>query len=208
MFTGIIEETGLITAISNNKITIQCQKILEDTKNGDSIAVNGVCLTVTNLDNKCFTADVSHETLKVTTLSELKIGDYVNLERALSLKDRLGGHIVSGHIDAIGVIDSISNKKTFFDIKITFDECYKKYIVQKGSITINGISLTICETGNNFVTITVIPYTFDNTTLKHIKSGDNVNLEFDILAKYVEKNLLSADNSNITMSFLERNGFV
>ncbi|MCM1265211.1 MAG: riboflavin synthase [Candidatus Gastranaerophilales bacterium] len=208
MFTGIVEETGTITAISSNQITIKCNKVLEDTKIGDSIAVNGVCLTVTNITDNSFSADVSHETLKVTVLSELKTGNQVNLERALSLKDRLGGHIVSGHIDTIGKLLSITKQNEFYDIKIGFDKKYKKYTVNKGSITVNGISLTITSTGDNFVTITVIPHTFDYTALKHLKANDNVNLEFDILAKYVEKNLLSADNSNITMSFLERNGFV
>ena len=141
-------------------------------------------------------------------LGELQKGDCVNLERALLLSNRLGGHIVSGHIDTVGSISNLSKNNDFYDLMINFDSKYKKYIVKKGSISINGISLTIAECGDNFVTIAVIPHTFENTALKMLNKGKNVNVEFDILAKYVEKNLLSADNSNITMNFLERNGFV
>lgn len=208
MFTGIIEETGVIQSITSNSISIQCEKVLENTKVGDSIAVNGVCLTVTQLKESSFLADVSPETFKVTMLGELQKGDCVNLERALLLSDRLGGHIVSGHIDTVGSISNLSKNNDFYDLMINFDSKYKKYIVKKGSISINGISLTIAECGDNFVTIAVIPHTFENTVLKMLNKGKNVNVEFDILAKYVEKNLLSADNSNITMNFLERNGFV
>ncbi len=208
MFTGIIEETGVIQSITSNSISIQCEKVLENTKVGDSIAVNGVCLTVTQLKESSFLADVSPETFKVTMLGELQKGDCVNLERALLLSDRLGGHIVSGHIDTVGLISNLSKNNDFYDLMVNFDSKYKKYIVKKGSISINGISLTIAECGDNFVTIAVIPHTFENTALKMLNKGKNVNVEFDILAKYVEKNLLSADNSNITMNFLERNGFV
>lgn len=208
MFTGIVEETGIVTSVSSGRITIKCNKVLEETKIGGSISVNGVCLTVTNLENESFTADVSPETFKVTNFSDLKTGSIVNLERALCLKDRLGGHIVSGHIDTVGKLSKLTRLDDFYEIKVEFNNEYKKYVVNKGSITINGISLTIVECGENFVTIAVIPHTFDYTVLKYLKAGDNVNLEFDILAKYVEKNLLSADNSSITMNFLERNGFV
>ena len=208
MFTGIIEETGVIQSITSNSISIQCEKVLENTKVGDSIAVNGVCLTVTQLKELSFLADVSPETFKVTMLGELQKGDCVNLERALLLSNRLGGHIVSGHIDTVGSISNLSKNNDFYDLMVNFDSKYKKYIVKKGSISINGISLTIAECGDNFVTIAVIPHTFENTSLKMLNKGKNVNVEFDILAKYVEKNLLSADNSNITMNFLERNGFV
>ena len=208
MFTGIIEETGVIQSITSNSISIQCEKVLENTKVGDSIAVNGVCLTVTQLKESSFLADVSPETFKVTMLGELQKGDCVNLERALLLSNRLGGHIVSGHIDTVGSISNLSKNNDFYDLMVNFDSKYKKYIVKKGSISINGISLTIAECGDNFVTIAVIPHTFENTVLKMLNKGKNINVEFDILAKYVEKNLLSADNSNITMNFLERNGFV
>ena len=208
MFTGIVEEIGIVKAISSNKITIECSKILDDIKLGDSIAVNGVCLTVTEFDANYFNADISPETFKVTALKELSNGSTINLERALKLSDRLGGHIVSGHIDTIGKIHQISKNKDFYDLKIEFNNEYQKYVVKKGSITINGISLTIADIKNNIVTIAVIPHTYENTMLKDLKNNDNVNIEFDILAKYVEKNLLSKDNNNITMDLLERNGFV
>lgn len=208
MFTGIVEEIGIVKAISSNKITIECSNILDDIKLGDSIAVNGVCLTVTEFGANYFNADISPETFKITALKELSSGSAINLERALKLSDRLGGHIVSGHIDTIGKIHQISKNNDFYDLKIEFNNEYQKYVVKKGSITINGISLTIAEIKNNIVTIAVIPHTYENTMLKDLKNNDNVNIEFDILAKYVEKNLLSKDNNNITMDLLERNGFV
>ncbi len=208
MFTGIVEETGKIKAITNSSICISASKVLEDTKIGDSIAVNGVCLTVTDLKQNEFNADISQETLKVTALSELKNGSNVNLERALTLSSRLGGHIVSGHIDAVGKIYSISQEKEFYNISIEIPNEFKKYVVKKGSITINGISLTIAEENENIVTIAIIPHTYNNTALKDLKTGSNVNIEFDILAKYVEKNLSTKNNSNISVDFLQRNGFV
>lgn len=208
MFTGIVEETGRIKTITNSSICISASKVLEDTKLGDSIAVNGVCLTVTDIRQNEFNADISQETLKVTALNELKSGSNVNLERALNLNSRLGGHIVSGHIDTVGKIYSISQEKEFFNISIEFPNEFKKYVIKKGSITINGISLTIAEENENIVTIAIIPHTYNNTVLKDLKIGSNVNIEFDILAKYVEKNLSTKNNSNISVDFLQRNGFV
>ena len=207
MFTGIIEEIGTVRAISSDKITIDCSTVLQNTKLGDSIAVNGVCLTVTNLTAKNFTADISPETLKITSLSDLKTGSNVNLERALTLSSRLGGHIVTGHIDTVGNITKISKLNDFYEFTINFNKAFNKYVVKKGSITIDGISLTVADCGDNFVTIAVIPHTCNMTILNSLKSGDNVNIEFDILAKYVEKNLLSSNNNNITIDFLEQNGF-
>ena len=209
MFTGIIEEIGKVTSISTDKITINCSKILSDSKMGDSIAVNGVCLTITRMSNNSFTADISPETLKVTALSELKNGSSVNLERALTLSSRLGGHIVSGHIDTIGKISKISKLKDFYELTIDFDKSFGKYVVKKGSITINGISLTVAECGENFVTIAVIPHTYENTILKELAISSIVNIEFDILSKYVENFLSTSDNnSNITVNFLAENGFI
>lgn len=208
MFTGIVEELGKIKAITTSSICISARKVLEDTKIGDSIAVNGVCLTVTDLKPSEFSADVSQETLKVTALKELKEGCFVNLERALALNSRLGGHIVSGHIDSMGKLYSISQEKEFYNLKIEFPNEFKKYVVKKGSITINGISLTIAEENDNIVTIAVIPHTYNNTVLKDLKAGSNVNIEFDILAKYVEKILSTKNNSSISVDFLQRNGFV
>ncbi len=208
MFTGIIEEIGTVKSISTDKITINCSKVLKDSKLGDSIAVNGVCLTITDIISDGFTADISPETLKVTNLSDINSGDIVNLERALTLSSRLGGHIVSGHIDTVGKVSKLSKFNDFYELTVNFSEEYSKYIIKKGSITVNGISLTIAECGKDFVTIAVIPHTFDMTVLKEVKTGCNVNLEFDILAKYVEKNLSSSNNSNISLDFLAQNGFV
>ena len=208
MFTGIIEETGSVKAVSSNEITIECCKILEDCKLGDSISVNGVCLTVSNLSNTGFTADVSPETIRVTDLSGLKSGDAVNLERAMTLSARFGGHIVSGHIDTVGKIQKVSKLNDFYEISIGFDREFSKYIVKKGSIAVDGISLTIADCTDSIVTIAVIPHTYENTVLKARKSGDNVNIEFDILAKYVEKKLSSSDNNNITVDFLAEKGFI
>lgn len=207
MFTGIIEEIGEISSITKSTITIKSKTVLEDAKLGDSIAVNGVCLTIVNLKKDKFTANVSEETFKITNFSELKSGDFVNLERALSLSSRLGGHIVTGHIDTVGEIVSIIDKNEFYDLSVKFDKNFENYVVKKGSITINGISLTIADINNNTVSVAIIPHTFNNTILKTLKSKDSVNIEFDILAKYVEKNL-STKNNSITMNFLEENGFV
>lgn len=207
MFTGIIEEIGEISSITKSTITIKSKTVLEDAKLGDSIAVNGVCLTIVNLKKNEFTANVSEETFKITNFSELKSGDFVNLERALSLSSRLGGHIVTGHIDTVGEIVSIIDKNEFYDLSVKFDKNFENYVVKKGSITINGISLTIADINNNTVSVAIIPHTFNNTILKTLKSKDSVNIEFDILAKYVEKNL-STKNNSITMNFLEENGFV
>ena len=208
MFTGIIEETGAVKSVSSNKITIECNKVLDDCKLGDSIAVNGVCLTVSDLTNTCFTADVSPETLRVTDLSDIKNGDMVNLERAMTLSSRLGGHIVTGHIDTTGKITRIAKLNDFYEISVSFDKGFSKYTVKKGSISIDGISLTIADCDAGIVTIAVIPHTYENTVLKTRKSADNVNIEFDILAKYVEKNLPLSDNNNITVDFLAEKGFI
>lgn len=208
MFTGLIEEVGKILTITQSSISIEAKTVLEDVKIGDSIAVNGVCLTVVEQSTNSFTANVSKETFNVTVLSELKSGDSVNLERALTLNSRLGGHIVTGHIDTVSKILSISQNYEFFELKVSIPNEFEHYIVKKGSITINGISLTIAEVQNGSVTIAVIPHTYENTVLKYLKQNDNVNIEFDILAKYVEKNLSTKNNSNITVSFLQENGFV
>ena len=211
MFTGIIEEIGIVESLSSDKITIKCSTVLQDTKTGDSIAVNGVCLTVREIFDYGFLADISPETMRVTALSELKSGTVVNLERALTLSSRLGGHIVSGHIDSVGEVIKLNKLNEFYELEISFDKDYDKYVVKKGSIALNGISLTVadCRSNSNkvYCTVAVIPHTFDNTVLNQLKSGNKINIEFDILAKYVEKNLLSSDNNNITADFLTQAGF-
>lgn len=206
MFTGIVEELGKIQKITSDRITIECCSVLENTKLGDSISVNGVCLTVTSLFNNSFTADISLETLKMTTLESLKSGDFVNLERAMSANGRFGGHIVSGHIDGMGKFLS-ANKNN--ELKFELPQEISKYVIKKGSIAINGISLTIAEVAGNEITLAIIPHTLENTNLKYLKSGDFVNIEIDMLAKYVEKFLSTVNNkSNITMDLLQENGFL
>ena len=208
MFTGISEEKGKIQAIGNNYIIVECTKVLEGSKTGDSIAVNGVCLTLTEFGRDFFKADVSPETFKVTALGNLRGGDYVNLERAMHADGRFGGHMVLGHVDGVAKIVSIVKNHEFFDLIIELNSDEIRYIVRKGSIAVNGISLTTAEITGERVKMAIIPHTFENTNLSNLKSGDFVNIEVDILAKYVEKFLSTSDNkSGINMDFLERNGF-
>ena len=208
MFTGIIEELGKILGITSNKITVECETVLEGTKLGDSIAVNGVCLTVVDIAKKYFVADVSQETFKVTSLSGLKIGDVVNLERAMPADGRFGGHIVSGHVDGLARFIEAKENGAFYDLKIELSPEQSKYVVKKGSISINGISLTVASILENTITIAVIPHTYENTNLKTLKRNDFVNIEVDMMARYIEKFLSSSDNkSRISLEFLQENGF-
>lgn len=215
MFTGIIEELGIIKSIeklSNGaKLIIECSKILSDIHVGDSICVNGVCQTVAEFDKYSFSAMLSDETLNITNFSYAKTGDKVNLERALALNTRLGGHIVSGHIDNIGKITNIKKLSDFYNLTFEIPDTSKKYIVYKGSIAINGISLTIAKVEENTFTVAIIPHTYQNTSLKYLNKNDYVNLETDILAKYIENLTQFRDNNNngsISIEFLKENGFV
>ncbi len=208
MFTGIIEETGKVLTITERIVVIEADVVLKNTKIGDSIAVNGVCLTVTDLKSNSFSADISPETYKITALKELKTNSIVNLERAMAADGRFGGHIVSGHVDSIAKIISIEKQSEFYNIKIELNNSSSKYVVKKGSITIDGISLTVAEIQNNIVNLAIIPHTYENTNLKTHQKDDLVNIEVDILAKYIEKFLSTGDNrSRIDMEFLQRNGF-
>ena len=208
MFTGIIEELGKVRHITNNSIEIECKTVLEDSKIGDSIAVNGVCLTITALLNCSFIANISPETFRVTALNNLHTGSIVNLERAMPANGRFGGHIVSGHIDDKGKVLNIRNNNSFHNMEFELSDSCAKYAIKKGSITINGISLTIAEISKNIITIAVIPHTYENTNLKFLNPGDFVNIEVDITAKYIEKFLSTGDNkSRIDNDFLLENGF-
>ena len=208
MFTGIIEEVGKIISVSANRLAVDAKFVLSDTKIGDSIAVNGVCLTVVNIGKNSFSADVSHETLKVTALKYLKPNMFVNLERALISNGRFGGHIVTGHIDCVGVLTKIVKNNEFYDVQIKIPDEYTKYVVNKGSIAVNGISLTVADIKSNIVSIAIIPHTFQTTVLRNMEIGSFVNIETDILSKYVEKFLSTSDNkSGISMEFLRENGF-
>lgn len=209
MFTGIVEEIGKIQKITSNRILVECNKVLESTKIGDSIALNGVCLTVINLNTNSFEADVSQETMNITALKNLKCGDYINLERAMPADGRFGGHIVSGHIDGIGRILTSNKMGEFYDVQIELPQTLSKYAVKKGSISINGISLTIAQIHNNIINLAIIPHTFENTNLKYLKLTDYVNIEVDITAKYIEKFLSTSDNrSRVNMDLLQENGFL
>jgi len=214
MFTGIIEELGTIKefskAGSNAVITVSCKEILEGVKIGDSIAIDGVCQTVISLGVNTFKAEVSSETISVTTFSKFKTGTIVNLERAMTLSSRLGGHIVLGHVDGLGQIKIIQKDENFYRINVAANEDLEKYIAKKGSITVNGTSLTIANTSSNEFELAIIPHTFENTNLKLLKSGDYVNLEVDILARYIEKILSTGNNGSKNMldeNFLKENGF-
>ena len=213
MFTGIVEEIGIISGIKQGKnseiLTIKAKKVLEDTKIGDSIAVNGICLTVTALSSDSFTADVMHETINRSSLSKLKYGSKVNLERAMPVNGRFGGHIVSGHVDGIGTIINIKPDDNAIWYKIQANQQILKYIVEKGSITIDGISLTVAKVSETDFSISAIPHTVEQTILKEKRQGDTINLETDILAKYIEKLLSHTQNkqSKITKEFLLEHGF-
>lgn len=207
MFTGIIEETGTVKNITHGtftKIVIKCSKVLEETKIGDSIAVNGVCLTVTNISDESFAADVMPETMRASNLKDLKTGSIVNLERALQVGRRMGGHIVTGHIDCVGKIIEKRQEKNAFIFKIAINEKFTKYIARKGSIAVDGISLTVVEDGYDYFTVSVIPHTMLKTTLGYKGVGDSVNIEFDILSKYVEKLIGKKDIKDL----LKENGFI
>ena len=216
MFTGIVEEIGKIKSIKNGVkssiLSIQGDRIFEDIHLGDSIAVNGVCLTVTSFNNKIFTADVMNETLSRSSLGNLKVGSYVNLERAMSANGRFGGHIVSGHIDGVGTIIKIEKDDNAIWYTIKSEDKLMKYIVEKGSIAIDGISLTVAKVYKCNFSVSIIPHTVNETILSHKSVGDNVNLENDIIGKYVEKLINFGDKSNklesnITMEFLMENGY-
>ncbi len=213
MFTGIIEDKGKVLRVEyrgkEKRLAIGLPLYLTEVQLGDSININGVCLTVVQKKGQEIELDLSQETLQKTILGELREGNPVNLERALRLTDRLGGHIVTGHIDGIGVIVEKRKERDFFQLRITIPESVSRYVVQKGSIAIDGISLTVNEYQGREIQITLIPYTVEKTTLMDKKVGDRVNVEADILGKYVEKLFARGDrkSGNIDLSFLMEHGF-
>ncbi|MBR6222945.1 MAG: riboflavin synthase [Lachnospiraceae bacterium] len=214
MFTGIVEEVGTIKRIEKGAksvvLTIEGAVVTKGgTRVGDSIAVNGVCLTVTTLSGDTFTADVMPETLRRSSLGILKPGSRVNLERAMAADGRFGGHIVSGHIDATGTIASFVKEDNAIWVTINASSDILRYIVEKGSIAIDGISLTVAYVDGSCFKVSLIPHTASETTLTDKKVGDPVNLECDIIAKYVEKLMGGKvkESGGITMEFLKENGF-
>ena len=216
MFTGIIEGVGSVRTVKKKddglELEIGCDFDLERTNIGESISVNGVCLTVTSRLGKSFWADVSGETVTVSTLGNLKAGDPVNLERALQVGSRLGGHIVQGHVDGVGKVFEIKEKKGSIQFTFEIPEQLNKYIVEKGSVAIDGVSLTVNRFEKNRFSVTVIPHTKLKTTFSTLRIGDSVNLEVDIIGKYVERlTFLDSDeyrkDSKITEEFLKKHGF-
>ena len=186
MFTGIVEEVGVVAKISDNGMTVLATKVTEDLKLGDSIAVNGTCLTAVSFDRTEFSVDLSPETMRRTSLGELSVGGPVNLERALLASDRMGGHIVQGHVDGTGRVMSTKRDRDSTIFRIRVPKRLNRYIVEKGFVAVDGISLTVVKRGASSFTLAVIPYTLKNTNLAALSVGDRVNLEADILAKYVE----------------------
>lgn len=212
MFTGLIEEQGIVNKadISQNgmEITIQCNKILEDIKIGASICINGACQTVTKIGSNYITVQASNETLSVTNYKNLKYGDNVNLERALTLNKRLDGHIVSGHVDCKGEFIKSQNegfsKRFFFKLP----ENFSKYVIYKGSIAVNGVSLTVASIENNVFSVELIPTTLNEVNIAQLKAGDLVNIETDLFAKYIEKIVKFNKESKINYEFLLENGYI
>lgn len=221
MFTGIVEEIGGVVSVSkgaqSSKMTLQGNVIFEDMHIGDSVAVNGVCLTVTSKMGNTFTVDVMAETLRRSSLGSLTNGSKVNMERAMAANGRFGGHIVSGHIDGTGEIESFVKEDNAVWVTVKTPAGILKYIIEKGSITIDGISLTVAYVDSHCFKVSLIPHTATNTTLLSKKPGDIVNLENDIVGKYIDKLLhfnedaegeqSSKKESGISMDFLAQNGF-
>lgn len=216
MFTGIIEETGTVSAITSSSagtdLCIAADKVLEGTVIGDSIAVNGVCLTVTSLSGRTFTADVMPETVRRTSLARLHPGAKVNLERAMQPSGRLGGHIVSGHVDGCGRVESIVSDGIANRVTISLDAPLLKYIAEKGSVTLDGVSLTVVAVDARSFAVSLIPQTRAVTTLGELRTGSPVNVEVDVLARYTER-LLAASapqeekKSGLSLEWLKENGF-
>lgn len=214
MFTGIIEELGHLQTVeprsAGARLRIAAQKIMSDLREGDSVSINGVCLTAVELKAGSFAADASPETFQRSTLGTLRTGSPVNLERALQASSRLGGHIVQGHVDSVGRIlslDLLGDNNWW--LKVQAPPELDRYLVFKGSVAIDGISLTVAELEDGVVSVTIIPYTYENTNLRGKRPGDTVNLETDVLARYVEKMLGTLDlkQSRLTIGGLQKQGY-
>lgn len=215
MFTGIVEELGTVRSVRrgahSSVLSISAKEVLSDLKVGDSVAVNGVCLTATTVDSGGFTADVMHETLNRSSLGALTAGSHVNLERAMAANGRFGGHIVSGHIDGTGTITALKQDDNALWYTVSAPPALLRYIVEKGSVAIDGVSLTVAAVGESWFSISAIPHTVAVTLLGEKGVGDVVNLENDVIGKYVEKLLRpqtqEAAKSSLTLEFLAEHGF-
>ena len=213
MFTGIVEELGIIRKISisghSGSITIEASKVLEGTRIGDSIAVNGICLTVTSMASDSFTADIMAETVRRSSLKGAVSGDKVNLERAMAADGRFGGHIVSGHVDGTGTIINMHREENAVWVTISAEPSIMKFIVEKGSVCLDGISLTVAKVGATDFSVSVIPHTGEEPTLLRKKVGSPINIENDVVGKYVERllNFKNNESTGITMDFLKKYDF-
>jgi riboflavin synthase len=207
MFTGIVEEIGRVKEASPDHLAIEARKVLEDVGIGDSIAVNGVCLTVTSLGNSVFSVDVMPETLRCTNLGELRYGDRTNLERALMVGRRLGGHLVLGHVDDTGKVISVVPEEAARIMRIWAPAKLMPYVAGKGFIAVDGVSLTIADLDDSSFSVSLVAYTLEHTTLGDRKPGDRVNLEADVIARYV-KRLKQRSTQGLTSDFLAGHGFL
>jgi riboflavin synthase len=216
LFTGLITEVGTLIDIEGSgdcyALKIKADEILKDINIGDSVSTNGICLTVTYYDRDSFKVDVMPKTLELTSLKALKQGSPLNLEPALTLNTRLGGHLVSGHVDTIGTIRGIERNHNAILISIYINNLDERLVIPQGSVTIDGISLTIAELTNDTITVSIIPHTLDNTNLYSKGIGDTVNIEYDIIGKYISRHMMgikpTENESNIDYSFLEKNNFL
>ncbi len=220
MFTGLVNGMGSILAVKPGGtgvvLSIEADFEFDEPQEGESIAVNGACLTATNIGGRRFLADVSPETVKRTTLADLRAGSRVNIERALRLSDRLGGHLVSGHVDCVARVSKKENKGEFTIFSFTMVGEMMRYVVEKGSIAIDGISLTVNSCSNNYFSVSIIPHTMEKTTLAFLQAGSRVNIEVDIIGKYVEKMVggytgdsagKDSQERKLDASFLAEHGF-
>ena len=198
LFTGIIEDIGTIKSVKSTgkakRIAIQSDKIISDLKVDDSVAINGVCLTVVKIDSNVFECESVEETLRKTTLKYINNNQKVNLERALTLQTRIGGHLVQGHTDTTGIIKNIQNESVGKIFTISYPSEYKKYLIEVGSVCVDGVSLTISSFNSNSFELSIIPHTFTHTIFQYYKVGDNVNLEYDLIGKYVENFINKSEN--------------
>ncbi|MDI6704173.1 MAG: riboflavin synthase [bacterium] len=205
MFTGIVEEKGLIKGVGNI-LTIEAEKVLEDLKIGDSVSVNGVCLTVIRYRPRDFSVEIMPETRRITNLGKLRVGDWVNLERAAKLSSRLGGHLLSGHIDCLGKVMEKRKEKESLIVKFSIPSHFKRYVVKKGSIAVDGVSLTVMEVIDNHFNVSLIQHTLSNTILGGYRIGYLANIEVDLISKYIEG--LIKQYNGISRDFLAEHGYI
>lgn len=206
MFTGIVEEIGIVREADANRLVIAAEGMLQGTKPGDSIAVNGVCLTVASLNDDRFSVDIMPETLHCTNLGDLRYGDHVNLERALAMGGRIGGHLVLGHVDDVGRVISVTTQENSFIVRIAVPSQLMSYIAEEGFVAVDGISLTIVDVDDSSFSVSLVAYTMKHTILGEKRPGSTVNLEVDVIARYLER-LSERTGQNLTLDLLEEYGF-